>query len=142
MDKIKIALILIVSLGTLIRFWSLGDNNIGLFRDEAALGFNSWSILQTGRDEYGQKLPVFFRSFEVFFMPAYVYLSVPIMKIFGLNEFSTRLLSALSGIFLILFAFLMAGRFLSQKGLEFFLQLLSLFHRGLFFIAREHLRET
>ncbi len=120
MDKIKIALILIVSLGTLIRFWSLGDNNIGLFRDEAALGFNSWSILQTGRDEYGQKLPVFFRSFEVFFMPAYVYLSVPIMKIFGLNEFSTRLLSALSGIFLILFAFLIGRKIFKSERVGIF----------------------
>lgn len=114
MDKIKLALFIIIFLGTLIRFWSLGGNNLGLFRDEAALGFNSWSILQTGKDEYGQVFPSVFRSFEVFFMPAYVYFSVPIMALLGLSEFSTRFLSAFSGSFLILVAYLIARKIFSS----------------------------
>lgn len=113
--KINPILLTIVFLGAVIRFYSLGDNGIGFFRDEAALGFNSWSILQTGADEYGQKLPVIFRSFEVFFMPAYVYLSVPIFAIFGLNEFSARALSGLSGTILILVAFLIANQLFNSK---------------------------
>lgn len=113
--KIKIYLLVIVALGGFIRFWSLGDNHMGFFRDEAALGFNAWSILHTGKDEYGQSAPAVFRSFEVFFMPAYVYLSVPVMAAFGLNEFSARFLSALSGTFLIVISFLIAKTYFSSN---------------------------
>lgn len=111
-----IILITIVILGTFLRFYNLGSTHLGFFRDEAALGFNIWSILQNGKDEFGQTLPLFFRSFEVFFMPAYVYLSTPIVFLFGLTEFSTRFLSALSGSLLILVSYLISKElFKSEK---------------------------
>lgn len=114
MKKVYIFVILIIFLGGALRFWDLGQINLGFFRDEAALGFNAWSILQTGADEYGQKFPIFFRSFEVFFMPLYVYLSIPIIAILGLSEFSTRLLSAFSGTLLIFITFLIGRRLFSS----------------------------
>ena len=108
-------LILTIALGAFLRLYNLGNTNLGFFRDEAALGFNAWSLLTTGADEYGQKFPVIFRSFEVFFMPAYVYLSVPIFWVFGISEFSTRLLSALSGIGIIYLSFLIANKIFKSK---------------------------
>lgn len=90
--------LLVLIFGAFLRFMALGDYPAGFFRDEAALGYNAYSILKTGRDEYGISLPLVFRSFEVFFLPAYVYLSAPLIAILGLNEFSTRFLSAISGI--------------------------------------------
>lgn len=102
------ALLAIVLLGGIIRFYHLGNVGIGFFRDEAAMGFNSWSILKTGADEFGRFLPLFFRSFEVFFMPAYEYLSVPFFMLFGPTEFSARFLSALSGTLLIFVGFLIS----------------------------------
>jgi len=115
--KLKFLMILlIIFLGACLRFYKLGETRQGFFRDEAALGFNSWSVLKTGADEYGQKLPVFFRSFEVFFMPAYVYLSTPIFSIFGPTELSTRFLSALSGTILILIGYFVTKElFKSEK---------------------------
>ncbi len=103
-------LLLIISLAIVLRFYHLGSADLGFFRDEAALGFNSWSILKTGADEFGQKYPIIFRSFEVFFMPAYVYLSVPIFAIFGPNEFSAIFLSALSGVALTYLAYLLTKK--------------------------------
>lgn len=80
------------------RFWNLSSSPPGIFQDEAAMGYNAYSILKTGRDEYGQILPLAFRSFADYKLPLYVYLSVVPVKIFGLNEFSTRFTSAISGV--------------------------------------------
>ena len=114
--KILLIFIGIVLLGAFLRFYRLGDNGIGFFRDEAALGFNTWSILQTGADEYGQKIPMMFRSFEVFFLPLYVYLSLPPFLIFGPTVFATRSLSAISGTLLILCTFFIVKEiFKSEK---------------------------
>lgn len=108
-------LILIILLGFGLRLYRLGDNGIGFFRDEAALGYNAWSILKTGADEYGQKLPIFFRSFEVFFLPAYVYLSVPVFAIFGLTFFAARFLSFASGTALIYVGYLIANEVFKKE---------------------------
>jgi len=105
----------IILLAAFLRFYSLSDNRIGFFRDEAALGFNTWSILKTGADEYGQNLPIIFRSFEVFFLPAYVYLSIPIFYFFGLTTFSARALSALSGVLLVPVAYLIVDQLSKSK---------------------------
>lgn len=59
--------------------------------DEAANGYNAYSILKTGKDEYGNTLPLRFKSFGDYKLPIYTYLSVPFIAIFGLNDFSVRL---------------------------------------------------
>lgn len=104
----KIVLLAMIILGAFVRLNKLGTGGIGFFRDEAAIGLNTWSIIKTGADEFGHSLPLFFRSFEVFFMPAYEYLSVPFFLIFGPTEFSARALSAFSGILLIFVAYLIS----------------------------------
>lgn len=88
----------IIVVGAILRVLSLGKYPSGFFRDEAALGYNAFSIFLTGKDEYGMLLPLVFRSFEVFFLPLYVYLSAPLIGLIGLSEFSARFLSAISGI--------------------------------------------
>lgn len=75
--------------------------------DEAAFGYNAYSITQTGRDEYGHMLPLRFKSFGENKLPLMAYLSVPFVYLFGLNEFSTRAVVGLVGILSpILFYFL------------------------------------
>lgn len=69
--------------------------------DEAAFGYNAYSLLKTARDEYGFFLPLRLKSFGDYKLPLYSYLSIPFIKIFGLNEFSTRLLAKFTGLFLI-----------------------------------------
>ena len=95
--KNKIILLVIIIFGFFLRFYQLGDNPAGLDWDEASLGYNAYSILKTGRDEYGNFLPFSFRSFDDYKPPVYVYLTVPSVAIFGLNNFSVRFPSALLG---------------------------------------------
>jgi len=105
--KIKnwLILFLILGLAIFLRFWQLGKTPEGFYCDEAALGYNAYSIMETGKDEFGKSWPVLFRSFGDFKTPIYVYLLVPIYKFFGVSVWSTRLLSALMGMIGIWFSF-------------------------------------
>ena len=93
----KIALIFIFALALFLRIYKLGSCPVGFLWDEAALGYNGYSILKTGRDEYGKFLPIIFKSFGDYKPGLYVYLTVPSIAIFGLTEFSTRLPAAIFG---------------------------------------------
>ena len=105
----------VLLLGVLLRFYKLGEVPFGFFKDEAALGYNAFSIFKTGRDEFGVHLPVVFRSFEVFFLPLYVYLSSVVVGLLGLSEFSTRFLTALSGVAGFISVYLITKEFWNRK---------------------------
>lgn len=87
---VAISLFLIVLLASLLRFYHFTSNPPGLNTDETAIGYNAYSILKTGKDEYSQKFPLAFRSFDDYKPPLYIYLTVPSVAIFGLNEFAVR----------------------------------------------------
>lgn len=93
----KILLVLVLCLSLFLRFYKINVNPPSLDWDEASLGYNAYSILRTGADEYGNKLPLSIRSFDDYKPAAYVYLDVPSVAVFGLNEFGTRFPSAFLG---------------------------------------------
>lgn len=92
--KYLVVLFLIVCLAGFFRFTMLGEYPVSLYWDEAAMGYNAYSIAQTGNDEYGKTLPVLFRSFNDYKASGYIYLTALIIPLFGLNEFSIRFWSA------------------------------------------------
>lgn len=73
----------------------------GLNRDEAALGYNAFSLLKTGTDEYGARWPISITSFGDQKLPGYVYLLIPFISLFGLEAWVIRLPSLLAGFFVI-----------------------------------------
>ena len=81
----------------LLRIWKIVTNPPHLTPDEAALGYNAYSILHTLRDEHGRLLPVIFKSFGDYKPGLYVYFAVPAVALFGLTEFATRLPGVLAG---------------------------------------------
>lgn len=99
----------ILALAAVLRLWGLSIDPPHLASDEAALGYNAYSILKTGRDEHGELLPVVFKSFGDWKPGLYVYLDVPFVALLGLNEFSTRLPGALSGIIAVWLVYLLTG---------------------------------
>lgn len=94
----KIALISIIILGSVLRLVNLGNSPSGLNADEAALGYNAYSLIETGRDEHGNIWPVNLESFGDFKPAAYTYILIPFIKVLGLNEWAVRLPSAIFGI--------------------------------------------
>lgn len=102
-----LSFILTIVIGTFIRFHKLADIPSGLQQDETSIGYNAYSILQTGKDEYGKKLPLYFKAFGEYKLPGYIYASVLPIKYFGMNAFGVRFASALSGSLTILLIFLL-----------------------------------
>lgn len=89
--KILTVLTLIVLLGSFLRFWQLSSYPAHLSIDEVAIGYNAYSILKTGKDEHGAFLPMAFKSTGDWKPPVLVYLMVPSIFLFGMNEFAVRL---------------------------------------------------
>jgi 4-amino-4-deoxy-L-arabinose transferase-like glycosyltransferase len=94
----KYFLIIILIIASVLRLWGLANYPQGLNADEAALGYNAYSLLTTGRDEHGHSWPVNLESFGDFKPAGYAYILIPFIKIFGLTEFAVRLPSAIFGI--------------------------------------------
>jgi 4-amino-4-deoxy-L-arabinose transferase-like glycosyltransferase len=93
----KFILIFIFTIAALFRFWQLTKYPVSLSMDETAIGWNAYSILKTGHDEWGKFLPLAFQSAGDYKPPVNIYLTVPSILIFGFNEFAVRFPSALIG---------------------------------------------
>lgn len=84
-------------LGIILRFYHLNISPGGLYADEASIGFNAYSILTTGKDEYGVAWPLFFRAFGEYKNPVFIYSLIPLIKIFGLTPWTIRVGAAVWG---------------------------------------------
>lgn len=92
-------LLLVILLAIILRLWHISQTPPSLYWDEASLGYNAYSILKTAGDEHGTFLPLTnFAAFGDYKPPGYIYLTVPSIALFKLNEFSIRFTSALFGI--------------------------------------------
>ena len=108
-------LILILILAALLRFTALAVFPSGLNADEAALGYNAYSLLLTGKDEHGHFMPVNLESFGDFKPALYAYLLVPLVKVLGLTEFVVRLPSALFGVLCVFLIYVFVRQLMPNK---------------------------
>jgi GT2 family glycosyltransferase len=90
--------LLIVLIAFLTRGLWLGQIPHGLAWDEAAIGYNGFSVATTGRDEWLHKLPISFKSFGDFKAPLAIYGVGVFVRLFGLNPFVIRLPFMLAGV--------------------------------------------
>ena len=108
--KKAILLLLIVGVAFLLRFNKVWDNPPALSWDEVSIGYNAYSILKTGKDEHGRFLPLdTFVAYGDYKPPLAVYLTVPFVAVFGLNETSVRLPSVTFGALTVLFTFFLVS---------------------------------
>ncbi len=113
MKNVKITVILfwlILIVAAVIRLWQFGKVPVGLDWDEASLGYNAFSILHTGRDEYGKWLPVILQSFGDYKPALYAYLIIPFISFMGLTVEAVRLPSALAGIATVALTYFLAKK--------------------------------
>lgn len=76
--------------------------------DEASHGYNAYSILTTGKDEWGISVPSIFRAFGDYKLPVYIYAATPFIFLFGNTELAVRLPSMLAGVGLVMVTYLLA----------------------------------
>ncbi len=122
-------LIAILLVAVFLRFWQLGQNPPSLTWDEAAWGYNAYSLGIDGKDEFGRFLPLdYLESFGDFKPPVYAYLDIFPVKLFGLNEFATRFPSAFFGVLTILATYFLTRRiFWNSKSKNFYALFSALF---------------
>jgi len=95
-------------IGFFLRSYRLAEVPQGFNWDEAANGYNAYSLLKTGKDEFGKPWPLFLESFGEYKSGLGIIALVPIIKILGLSIFSVRLLTVIFGCLLILASFYLA----------------------------------
>jgi len=110
-----LSLAIILLLAFLLRVINIDNNPAGFFCDEASIGYNAYSLLKTGQDEYGSSWPLFFRAFGEYKNPILIYSSIIPIYFFGLNEGSVRLTSAFYGVLGVLAIYLLARRMGGKK---------------------------
>ena len=108
-------LIPILILGAILRFSWISDIPPSLNWDEISHGYNAYSILKTGKDEWGKSFPIIFKAYGDYKLPVYIYLTSLSEFLFGLNTFAVRLPSTLAGITTVIFAFLLAKKLFNRK---------------------------
>lgn len=79
--------------------------------EEAALGYDAYSILQTGKDHHGTAFPIVaFESFGDWKPAGYFYLIVPFIALFDLSVLAVRLPAVLAGVSVVLAVGVLAKR--------------------------------
>lgn len=97
MSNVKFILFSILFLALTLRVYKIGEVPLSLNRDEVGLGYDAYSLLITGRDQFGKFLPLTLRSSDDYKPASYAYFTAPYIAIFGPNEIAVRLPSAILG---------------------------------------------
>lgn len=113
--SVVIFLFLILLVASALRLWNLSNNPAGFFVDEASSGLNAYSILYTGKDTHGKFFPVIFAAVGDYRDPVLIYSTVPFIAVFGLNEFSVRLVSAIYGILAVLMMYFVGKEYFNER---------------------------
>lgn len=90
-------LLLLFFFASFIRIYNISTTPPGLYVDEVSVAYNAYTILKTGKDEHGKKLPFAFQAYGEYKMPVFIYLTSLSMALFGKNEFAIRIPSAFFG---------------------------------------------
>ena len=118
------------------RFYRLGVAPESLIIDEAHHGYIAHSLAETGRDEHGESWPLVFKGFGDYKLPLYPYLLMPLVKIFGLNNFIVRLPSAIAGLLIVLGIYLLFLEWGFRKKIAFLAALITLCSPWSFILSR------
>jgi len=116
-QKSLILIFLICILSLFLRIYLLDKIPNSISADEAAFGYNAYSISKTGKDEFGHKYPLYFQSFDDYKNPLFGYLLIPFVKFFDLTDWSIRLPSVLLGVGVILIIYLLVKKLTGKNRL-------------------------
>lgn len=138
--KIYIGLLIIIGISIFLHFYKVNQIPPCMNADEVAFSYNAYSILKTGKDEYGAFLPLRLKSFEDYKLPLYTYLTTPIIGILGLNDLSTRLLGIIIGIIYVPLIFFLTREIFENEIIALIAAFLTSINPG-FLILTRHAHE-
>ncbi|MBU0572834.1 glycosyltransferase family 39 protein [Patescibacteria group bacterium] len=106
---------LILLVAVVLRFMAISKVPPSLNWDEISHGYNAYSILKTGKDEWGVSFPAIFRAYGDYKLPVYIYLTSVSEFFLGLSVLAVRLPSILAGIGVVIFTYLLAKELINKK---------------------------
>ena len=112
-------LALLLALSALFRGFSITSVPPELFGDEIDVGYQAFSLYQTGRDLYNQPFPTYLHSLSEWRMPALMYFTVPTIAAFGTSEVGVRLPQVIFGSLAPLILFLLVYHTTKSRSLSF-----------------------
>ncbi len=113
--KIYLALILILVLSFFLRFCKITQIPPSLNWDEVSIGYNAYSILKTGKDEWNQVFPVHFKAYGEYKLPVQIYASIPGIYFLGLNELGIRITPIIYGTLTVLIIFFLGKELFASE---------------------------
>lgn len=108
-------LFIILIIAACLRLIYLDKVPNGFFPDEASNAYDAYSILHTGKDQYGNFLPLVFKSANDYREGLYIYLMIPFIQLLGLNEFAARVPSAVLGTLTVLIVYYIAKLYFNHR---------------------------
>jgi len=133
--KSKKLLVIILLIAAFLRFWKLSDIPVSLFGDELDVGYHAYSILNTGKDYYGNTLPLHFHSLAEWRTPLYLYSVVPTVAIWGISALGVRVPAAIFGVLGVYAFYLLVNELFPNKKLKLGSLRFSLGEIAAFFLA-------
>lgn len=88
----------VLVLAAALRLWRLDSVPPAINQDEAVHAYDAWCIGAVGTDHYGTPWPIFFRAFGDYHPGPFIYLLVPLERLFGMTIWTARLPGALIGV--------------------------------------------
>lgn len=107
--------ILILLLAIFFRFYKLFSVPSHPTLDEVSIGYNAFSILQTGKDEFGNRFPILLRAYDDYRPALYMYLVIPFVSLTGLSVESVRLPSVILSALSVIAIYFLAKEFLPKN---------------------------
>lgn len=100
------------------RFFQLGQIPYGIALDEANYGYDAFSILNTGKDMWGQ-IGISLKSLGEYKPTGLTFTIMPFIQLFGLSTLSTRLPSAIYGLLTVVVSYFLLSKLLKDKVVAF-----------------------
>src|SRR3989339_1060591 len=132
-----ILLIIISLLSIGLFFYKMNVSPPALNADEATNAYDAYSILKTGKDQYGNFMPLRFKSFGDYKLPLLTYLAIPFIKVFGLTETGIRMVNFPFVLFFPIVMYLLTQELLNKKNISLLAAFLSAFAPGLQLLGRQ-----
>ncbi len=124
LTKKNVCITLVVILASFLRFWNIENVPPSPSLDEASISYNAYSILETGGDEYGEFPILSHRSYDDWRRAIYLYLTLPFVKVFGLQVVSVRLPAVILSVLTVLaFFYIVLDFFLKRSSFSFIVAL-------------------
>lgn len=142
-NKNFLLFIFIALIAFLLRFYQLNKFPTALNWDEISHGYNAYSLIETGKDQWSTSWPIFnFRAYGDYPTTLNMYLSMPFIYLIGLNEWSIRIVSALCGFGLVIVAYFFGQEIFKNQKKSLLLMFLTAISPWAFFPSRGVFQST